>query len=190
MLLHLSAAIDTAIPVLFVDTGRHFPETLAYCDRLTEWLGLSDLRIVGPSPEEVMRRDPEATRATWDPDGCCALRKVSPLDAALKPFAAWITGRKRFQAETRAALPAFEFEDGRVKVNPLAAWGAANLAAYAREHGLPQHPLVARGYPSIGCEPCTRPALHDDPRAGRWSGFDKTECGIHRPASLPLTSDT
>ncbi|BBF93452.1 phosphoadenylyl-sulfate reductase [Blastochloris tepida] len=190
VLLHLAATIDRAIPVLFVDTGRHFPETLAYRDELAERLGLGDVRVVGPSPDAVSRRDPDGTRATWDPDGCCALRKVSPFNAALEPFAAWITGRKRFQAETRAALPAFEFEDKRVKVNPLAAWGAADLAAYARKHSLPQHPLVARGYPSIGCQPCTRPASADNPRAGRWSGFDKTECGIHRPASLPLISET
>jgi phosphoadenosine phosphosulfate reductase len=190
VLLHLVAAIDPATPVLFVDTGRHFSETLAYRDALALRLGLTDVRSVGPSAEDLERRDPEGSRAVWDPDGCCAFRKVAPLDRALAPFAAWITGRKRFQAETRTALPAFEADGSRVKVNPLATWSTAELAAYAREHDLPPHPLVAHGYPSIGCAPCTRPASPDDPRAGRWAGFDKTECGIHRPASLPTTSDT
>ncbi|NJL07002.1 MAG: phosphoadenylyl-sulfate reductase [Methylacidiphilales bacterium] len=190
VLLHLVAAADPATPVLFVDTGRHFPETLSYRDALTKRLGLVDVRSIGPAPAEVTQRDPDESRAIWDPDGCCALRKVAPLNAALVPFAAWISGRKRFQADTRAALPAFEFDDGRIKVNPLAGWTAAELASYAREHGLPQHPLVARGYPSIGCAPCTRPASPDDPRAGRWSGFAKTECGIHRPAPVRAISDT
>ncbi|NJO54180.1 MAG: phosphoadenylyl-sulfate reductase [Bacteroidales bacterium] len=190
VLLHLVATVDPATPVLFVDTGRHFAETLAYRDALTTRLGLVDVRSIGPSPAEAARRDPEETRAIWDPDGCCAFRKVAPLDAALVPFAAWISGRKRFQADTRAALPAFEFDDGRIKVNPLAGWTAAELASYAREHGLPQHPLVARGYPSIGCAPCTRPASPDDPRAGRWSGFGKTECGIHRTTPVVASSDT
>ncbi|ALK09825.1 phosphoadenylyl-sulfate reductase [Blastochloris viridis] len=190
VLLHLVAEIDPATPVLFVDTGRHFPETLAYRDALTSRLGLKDVRSVAPAAEEVAQRDPEGTRAVWDPDGCCAFRKVAPLERALSPFAAWITGRKRYQAETRTVLPTFELDDGRIKVNPLATWRPEHLAAYAGEHRLPQHPLVARGYPSIGCAPCTRPASHDAPRAGRWAGFDKTECGIHGRTVLPATSDT
>jgi phosphoadenosine phosphosulfate reductase len=190
VLLHLVATIDPATPVLFVDTGRHFPETLAYRDTLTLRLGLIDVRSIGPSAEAVAVRDPEGTRAVWDPDGCCAFRKVAPLDQALAPFVAWISGRKRFQADTRAALTAFEADGPRIKVNPLAAWNADDLADYARAHDLPPHPLVECGYPSIGCAPCTRRASPDDRRAGRWVGFDKTECGIHRPTSLAATSDT
>jgi phosphoadenosine phosphosulfate reductase len=189
VLLHLVATIDAATPVLFVDTGRHFPETLAYRDALALQLGLTDLRNVGPSPDDVARRDRDGARAVWDPDGCCAFRKVAPLEHALAPFVAWISGRKRFQADTRATLTVFEADGPRIKVNPLATWTAADLADYARAHDLPLHPLVACGYPSIGCAPCTKPAAPDHPRAGRWAGFDKTECGIHRPAPLAATSN-
>ena len=184
VLLHLVASIDLSTPVLFVDTGRHFPETLAYRDALTARLGLRDVRSVGPSAAEIAVLDPDATRAAWDPDGCCAFRKVAPLARALVQFDAWISGRKRFQATTRAGLPAFEIDGVHIKVNPLARWDAAELAAYAAAHDLPPHPLVARGYLSIGCVPCTSPVTRDDdPRAGRWQGFDKTECGIHRPTA-------
>ena len=182
VLLHMVAEIDRAIPVLFVDTGRHFPETLDYRDRLAERLGLTGLRSVGPSPDAVARLDADLSRATWDPDGCCAFRKVAPLQAALAGFGAWISGRKRFQSATRGDLAVFEADGEHVKVNPLAAWTAADIAAYVARHDLPPHPLVAEGYRSIGCAPCTSVvAAGEDPRTGRWRGFEKTECGIHRP---------
>lgn len=181
VLLHHVAAIDSATPVLFIDTGRHFDETLAYRDRLTAHLGLTDVRNIGPTAEAVARLDSDATRAIWDPDGCCAFRKTAPLQRALQGFDAWITGRKRFQASTRLDLPVFEADPPHIKVNPLASWSSADIAAYAAEHRLPAHPLVAQGFASIGCAPCTsavRPG--EDARAGRWRGFDKTECGIHQ----------
>jgi phosphoadenosine phosphosulfate reductase len=181
VLLHLVAAIDPATPVLFIDTGRHFVETLRYRDRLTAHLGLSDVRSIGPTAEEVERLDGDATRALWDPDGCCAFRKTGPLQRALAGFDAWITGRKRFQAATRLDLPVFEADPPHIKINPLASWSAADLATYVAGHRLPPHPLVARGFASIGCAPCTsalRPG--EEARAGRWRGFDKTECGIHQ----------
>jgi phosphoadenosine phosphosulfate reductase len=182
VLLHLVAAIDRAIPVLFIDTGRQFIETLDYRDRLASHLGLIDVRNVGPTPAEVMQFDADASRATWDPDGCCAFRKTAPLRRALKGFDAWISGRKRFQADTRSDLVAFEANDDLVKINPLAGWSASDLAAYAARHGLPAHPLVAQGYASIGCAPCTTTIQPgEDPRAGRWRGLGKTECGIHQP---------
>ena len=184
VLLRLVAAIDRATPVLFVDTGRHFPATLAYRDRLVAHLGLTGLRSVGPSAEDVARLDADLSRANWDPDGCCAFRKVAPLQRALASFDAWISGRKRFQADSRSHLPVFEPDGAHVKVNPLATWSAAEVAAHVIEHCLPPHPLLGQGYLSIGCEPCTsRVAVGEDPRAGRWRGFDKTECGIHRPVS-------
>lgn len=184
VLLHLVASIDRATPVLFVDTGRHFPETLAYRDRLADHLGLADVRSVGPERSEVAWLDADAGRANWDPDGCCAFRKVAPLQRALAGFDAWISGRKGFQAGTRRGLPVFEADAPYLKINPLADWNAEALAAYAARHDLPAHPLVAQGYPSIGCAPCTaRVAPGEDPRAGRWRGFAKTECGIHRPVS-------
>ena len=181
VLLHMIARIDAATPILFVDTGRHFVETLEYRDHLTAHLGLKDVRSVGPSLEEVARLDADLSRAVWDPDGCCAFRKVAPLERALAAFEAWVTGRKRFQASTRADLSAFEVDGNHVKVNPLASWTADDIAAYSFAHELPTHPLVAEGYTSIGCAPCTsivQPG--EDPRAGRWRGFEKTECGIHR----------
>ena len=181
VLLHLVAAIDPATPVLFIDTGRHFVETLDYRDELTAHLGLSGVRSVGPTTEEVARLDGDATRAIWDPDGCCAFRKTQPLQRALAGFDAWITGRKRFQAATRLDLPVFEADPPHIKINPLASWSTADLVTYVAEHRLPPHPLVAEGFASIGCAPCTsalRPG--EEARAGRWRGFDKTECGIHQ----------
>lgn len=190
VLLHLVAGLDRATPVLFVDTGRHFPETLAYRDRLVAEFGLTGVRSVGPAPHKVAALDPDSSRATWDPDGCCAFRKVAPLERALVPFSAWITGRKRYQSAIRAELPVFEIDGAHVKVNPLATWSAADIAAYTAAHDLPPHPLAALGYASIGCSPCTsvvRPG--EDPRSGRWRGFDKTECGIHRPDTFNQPSE-
>ena len=184
VLLHQVAEIDRSTPVLFVDTGRHFPETLDHRDRLVPHLGLRDVRSIGPSPEEASRLDADLSRATWDPDGCCAFRKVAPLERALTGFDAWITGRKRFQAATRNALPLVEADGRHIKINPLASWSQDEIDAYASRHHLPAHPLAGRGYPSIGCAPCTSPALPgEEPRAGRWRGQVKTECGIHRYAA-------
>lgn len=189
VLLHMVAAIDRATPVLFVDTGRHFRETLEHRDRVVRQLGLSDVRSVGPSPEEVARLDADLSRATWDPDGCCAFRKIAPLERALAGFDAWITGRKRFQAATRSELAVFEVDGERAKINPLAHWSPADIDAYAARHDLPAHPLASRGFPSIGCAPCTSAVLEDEHgRAGRWRGFEKTECGIHRPAARSATT--
>ena len=170
------------MPVLFLDTGKMFPETLAYRDRLARRLGLRDLRVLRPDPEELAAADPLGGLWSADPDGCCALRKAAPLRRALAGFGVWISGRKRHQASTRAALPLFENDEaGRLKANPLAAWNAEALEAYRVAHDLPAHPLVAEGYPSIGCHPCTSRVLPgEDARAGRWRGRGKTECGIHR----------
>lgn len=180
VLLHLAASVDRAVPVVFIDTGRLFPETLQYRDTLISRLGLTDVRSVGPDPQAMEAADPFGALFSIDPDRCCHLRKVEPLADALSPFDAWITGRKRFQASTRAELPVFEADATHIKISPLASWGAGELAAYLREHDLPRHPLVAKGYPSIGCAPCTSPVAEgEDARAGRWRGREKTECGIH-----------
>ncbi|MBF0884854.1 phosphoadenylyl-sulfate reductase [Gluconobacter sphaericus] len=184
VLLDLVAQIDPSVPVFFLDTKRHFPETLDYRDRLSRRLGLSDVRSLAPTPKELHDRDPQDQLADFDPDACCALRKVEPLDLVLPDFDVWITGRKRSQSATRAALPLVDPQpDGSVKLNPLAGWGPAQIEAQMRRRDLPRHPLVAKGYTSIGCAPCTR-AVKDgeDGRAGRWAGLAKTECGIHRPA--------
>ena len=189
-LLHLISQIDASVPVLFLDTGKHFPETLAYRDELSERFGLNLVNLY-PDLEELQARDETGLRWSYDPDGCCDLRKVRPLARALAGFDATLTGRKAFQAATRADLPRFEIDHsdaaGRLKINPLIDWDAARIEAYFEEHDLPRHPLVARGFPSIGCEPCThKVAPGEDPRSGRWKGWDKVECGIHKPGEEPF----
>lgn len=180
-LLHLVSVIDNTVPVLFIDTQMLFPETLAYQQEVAERLNLKAVRVIRASEVDLSKEDPDDTLHQFDTDACCDLRKTRPLQNALKGFDGWITGRKRFQSSTRAALQFFE-ADGpdRIKVNPLAHWHPEDVIAYMEENRLPKHPLVARGYPSIGCAPCTSPvAPGEDPRAGRWRGQDKTECGIH-----------
>jgi phosphoadenosine phosphosulfate reductase len=180
VLLHMVARIDKATPVIFVDTDRLFSETLAYRDALVAHLGLTNLRSHGPDPDRIASNDAEGYLWFNDPDRCCDIRKVAPLAAALEGYEAWITGRKRFQSTTRAALPLFEADGERVKLNPLAGWSASDILAYLKKHDLPRHPLLAKGYPSIGCVPCTSPVAEgEDPRDGRWRGRAKTECGIH-----------
>ena len=182
VLLALVADLDRSVPVLFLETGQHAPETLDYRQRLATTLGLLDVRDIRPSPPALAARDPDGVLHAFDPDACCAVRKVEPLEQALQPFAAWITGRKRAQAATRAAMPVVEAVDGRTKVNPLAHWDAATVEAEFHRRALPRHPLTARGFASIGCAPCTRSVLPGaDPRSGRWAATRKTECGIHRP---------
>ncbi len=184
VLLHLIASVDPSMPVLFLETGKHFPETLAYRDELAARLGLTDLRSLTPDAELLAARDATGLRWSYDPDGCCEIRKVQPLARALAAFDASFTGRKGFQSASRAGLPTFELDTsdaaGRLKVNPLADWSSDQIASYFAASGLPAHPLVAQGYPSIGCSPCTtRVEQGEDPRSGRWKGWDKTECGIH-----------
>jgi phosphoadenosine phosphosulfate reductase len=180
VLLHMVASIDKDVPVVFTNTQKMFGETLAYRDELSERLGLTDLRVFRPDPRMLGLKDATGMRWSYDPDGCCEIRKVEPLRRALAPFDAWISGRKGFQAGTRTALPRFEEDEGRLKLNPLADWSKSQLDAYFAEHDLPRHPLEAQGYLSIGCAPCTSKVKPgEDPRAGRWRGWDKVECGIH-----------
>jgi len=181
-LLHMIAQIDKSTPLIFVNTQKMFGETLAYSDELAERLGFTDLRVHRPDPHLLAAKDATGLRWSYDPDGCCDIRKVQPLRRALGGFDAWISGRKGFQSGTRNALPRFEEDEGRLKINPLADWDKARLDAYFEEHKLPRHPLEAQGYLSIGCAPCTTKVQPgEDPRAGRWRGWDKDECGIHDP---------
>ena len=189
VLLHIVSTIDPHIPLVFTNTQKMFGETLAYRDEVAERLGFTDLRVYRPDPRILAERDKTGLRWSYDPDGCCAIRKVEPLQRALAGFDAWISGRKGFQAGTRTALPTFELDrehaDGpKLKLNPLAGWSKDQLNAYFVEHDLPRHPLEAQGYPSIGCSPCTSKVLPgEDARSGRWRGWDKVECGIHQPAA-------
>ena len=193
VLLHLLADIDRNVPVLFLETGKHFPETLTYRDELIARLGLTNVVNLTPDAELLARRDETGLRWSFDPDGCCDLRKVLPLAKALAGYDATITGRKGFQNAARAGLPRFEIDltdqAARLKINPLADWSGDQIKAYMKAAGLPAHPLLAQGYPSIGCMPCTSMvAPGEDPRSGRWKGWDKTECGIHVdgvPQELP-----
>ncbi len=187
VLLHMVASVDPSVPVLFLDTGKHFPETLAYRDTLVKRLGLTNLIVLSPDADALKAKDETGLRWSYDPDGCCEIRKVKPLEKALEKFDASITGRKGFQSSTRNGLPRFEVEEDRLKINPLANWKKERLDAYFAEYDLPRHPLETEGYPSIGCAPCTsKVAKGEDPRSGRWKGWDKTECGIHSDvAPLP-----
>lgn len=184
VLLDMVATVDPATPVIFLDTGKLFAETLDYREELTELLGLEDVRVVPPLSRDLAVHDPQGALWQSDPDLCCHIRKTEPLEQALAGFAAWITGRKRFQGGLRGELRTIEGDPGtgRIKVNPLAPWSADDVERYRRLRNLPAHPLAAEGYRSIGCFPCTRRvAAGEGARDGRWWGLDKTECGIHRP---------
>jgi phosphoadenosine phosphosulfate reductase len=181
VVLHLVAQIDRSVPILFLETGKHFTETLMYRDILIDRFGFTDAREIKPDPADLAARDPNGDLWKTNPDACCAIRKVRPLQRAMQPFAAQITGRKRFQASTRANIPLFEASaDGKIKVNPLAHWTPEMVRDAFKLFKLPPHPLFDEGFASIGCAPCTRRIeVGEDARAGRWSGFEKTECGIH-----------
>ena len=182
VLLHLIAQIDRTLPVLFIETALLFEETLTYQQTLADHLGLTNVQVICASKRTVDAVDPYNALRFSNPDACCDLRKTQPLNDALQGYDAWITGRKRHQAQTRQGLHYFDLDEGtaRIKINPLIDWKPARIAAHLDTHDLPRHPLVARGYPSIGCAPCTtRVALGEDPRAGRWRGSGKTECGLH-----------
>lgn len=180
VLLHMVSKVDPAIPVLFLDTGKHFRATLDYRHDLAERLGLLDVQDILPLEESVKADDPFGALSMTDKDHCCFIRKVEPMARAVSPYRAWMTGRKQFQASTRNALPVFESVGPRIRINPLARMSSDDLRAYAKTHDLPVHPLTEQGYRSIGCMPCTRPVNDgEDQRAGRWAGSEKTECGIH-----------
>ncbi|MDE9451764.1 phosphoadenylyl-sulfate reductase [Aliiroseovarius sp. Z3] len=180
VLLHMVAHIDRSVPVIFLDTQMLFQETLDYQVEVSEKLGLTDVRVIHPDANELFKRDPDNILHLADTDACCELRKVEPLETALQGFDGWITGRKRFQGGKRVDLEFFEAEEDRLKVNPLAHWASEDVRDYMINNRLPRHPLVNRGFPSIGCAPCTSPVKPgEDPRAGRWRGAEKTECGIH-----------
>ncbi|SFC57274.1 phosphoadenylyl-sulfate reductase [Devosia psychrophila] len=181
VLLHLVAQVDPSMPVYFLETGKHFTETLDYVETLKKHLGLINVHAIHPSPEDVKRFDPAGTLWETDPDSCCHIRKTEPLEPITEQYGGWVTGRKRFQTKERGVLPHFELtSDDRIKVNPLAYFTDADVNQYKIDHGLPEHPLFAKGYKSIGCAPCTSVVAEgEDPRAGRWRGLNKKECGIH-----------
>lgn len=181
VLLHMVSRVAPGLPVLFIDTQMLFPETLAYQQEVAERLSLTNVQVITASEAEIAAHDPDGTLHKVNPDACCDFRKTVPLERVLSGYDAWITGRKRFQNGQRAALEFFEPEPpSRLRVNPLAHWRPEDVQDYMVENRLPRHPLVAKGYPSIGCAPCTSPVKPgEDPRSGRWRGQEKSECGIH-----------
>ena len=181
VLLHMVSVVAPGTPILFIDTMMLFQETLDYQLAVSEKLKLTDVRVIRATEHEVALNDPDGTLHQFNADACCSFRKTIPLERELSKFDAWITGRKRFQGGERDALEFFEAEPpARLRINPLAHWRSGDVQEYLAENNLPRHPLVAKGYASIGCAPCTSPIKPgEDPRAGRWRGSQKTECGIH-----------
>ncbi|MCL4238564.1 MAG: phosphoadenylyl-sulfate reductase [Anaerolineae bacterium] len=179
-LLHLISQVCPQVPVLFLDTGYHFPETLAFRDELIARFGLT-VQIVRPDPQQAAARTESLYRR--DPDRCCYVHKVLPMQRALRDLDAWISGIRRDQTPQRAGAQVVEpLPQGGVKINPLAGWTREDVWRYSHHHDLPAHPLLAQGYLSVGCAPCTVPAFGGDERAGRWAGTGKTECGLHTDA--------
>ncbi|MCT2540677.1 phosphoadenylyl-sulfate reductase [Sedimentimonas flavescens] len=192
VLLHMVSIIAPGTPVLFIDTLLLFQETLDYQRDVAAKLGLTNVRNITASEAALKLDDPDGTLHQFNTDACCNLRKTVPLETALSGYDAWITGRKRYQGDTRSTIDFFEVETPtRMKINPLAHWGREDLEEYIVQNRLPRHPLVAKGYPSIGCAPCTSPVKPgEDPRAGRWRGQTKTECGIHFIGGKPVRVKT
>jgi phosphoadenosine phosphosulfate reductase len=181
VLLHLVSQVARDLPVIFVDTELMFPETLEYQRKVSRHFGLSSIRVFKPSETGANNIDPIKDLHKSDPNSCCNLRKVTPFQQALSGYDSWITGRKRFQNNTRTGLNYFEAEnETRVKINPLAYWSQEAISAYMDRYNLPRHPLIEKGFASIGCAPCTtKVGTSEDPRSGRWRGQEKVECGIH-----------
>jgi phosphoadenosine phosphosulfate reductase len=186
VLLDIALRVEPTLPVYYLDTGLLFPETYAFIREIEARYGISVLAV---QPELSLDEQAQVKgEALWerDPDACCALRKVQPQQAFLKDYDAWITGLHRAAIATRRDVPPVTWDAGSnvVKVSPLASWTDADVAVYAEEYGIPHNPLIDVGYASIGCVPCTRRVgAGEDARAGRWTGFAKTECGLHYPGT-------
>ena len=191
VLLHMVSRIDPSIPVLFLETGYHFPETLEYKEALIRFLGLKNVIDLKADPKpkaEVVKRY-EGVPYEKDPDLCCQINKVEPLDEALRNYDAWMSGIRRQQTDFRKSIriaeeykrkTGYESPQPLYKISPLANLTSREMWWYLKEHGIPKHPLYDKGYLSVGCWPCTRPVqAGDDERSGRWAGKAKTECGIH-----------
>ena len=180
VLLHLISQINTKIPVILIETGKLFKQTIEYKNTLKIHLGLKNIQIFKPNPELIGKHDPTGNTHVRNTNLCCYIRKVEPLERALMNTNIWISGRKKFQSESRKNLLLFEIDDTRIKVNPLVNWTKEQIDSYYKENNLPEHPLVKNNYLSIGCFPCTTVVKSgEDLRSGRWRGQEKTECGIH-----------
>ena len=180
VLLDMVSRVDRQTDILFLDTGKLFPETLSYKDSLVQRLGLENVHKLKPEPADVEESDPSGDLWSSSVDRCCYIRKVRPLQGSLASFDCWITGRKRYQGGLRSQLNTIEFVNGSVKINPLALWSQQMVVDYFKRHDLPYHPLYEHGYLSLGCMPCTKPVPENgSERGGRWTHSAKSECGIH-----------
>ena len=192
VLLHMASTLDANAQIVFLDTGFHFSETLSYRDRLTKAFGLTNVRTASVDPIAVKRLDAQRRLHLSAPDSCCQLRKVSVLDRHLRMNDAWISGQRRCQASTRSSVSVVEVDEarGKLKFNPLANWSDSDMATYRARYLLPEHPLTAKGYLSIGCSPCTSAVTAgEDARAGRWRGQSKLECGLHNRSNIIASSE-
>ena len=192
VLLHMVSLIKPEAQVVFLDTGFHFPETLDYRSQLVDRLGLTNVRSATVDPIAEKRLDARRRLHLSDADSCCQLRKVSVLDRHLRMNDAWISGQRRSQSSTRSSVALVEVDEtrGKLKFNPLANWSDGDIAAYKVENSLPEHPLVSKGFPSIGCQPCTSAVRGgEDQRAGRWRGQRKLECGLHNRLNIIASSE-
>ncbi|WP_374025266.1 phosphoadenylyl-sulfate reductase [Mycobacterium sp. HNNTM2301] len=182
VLIDLASKVRPGVPVVFLDTGYHFAETIGTRDAVES---VYDIHVLNITPEQTVAEQDQLLGKdlfSRDPGECCRLRKVVPLRRALSGYSAWVTGLRRSEAATRANAPVIGFDEGfkLVKINPLATWTDEDMQNYIDEHGVLVNPLVYDGYPSIGCAPCTaKPLAGADPRSGRWQGLSKTECGLH-----------
>ncbi len=179
VLLHLVSKVDRTVPVLFADTGKLFPETLAYRALLADRLRLTNVQLVAPKEDVLRREDPRGDLWSKSTDACCAIRKVQPYQDAINQFDALITGRKRHHGAGRSDIGLVDVANGRFRLNPLFDWSSEKIDAYMENFGLPRHPLTAHGYTSVGCAHCTAKPTDGGARSGRWNGSSKTECGIH-----------
>lgn len=181
LLLYYVSRANKHTPVIFLDSLKHFAQTLAYRDQLKSFFGLTNVKVMTPLPEALAADDPHGDLHTRDPDRCCHIRKTLPMIRGLQGVACWITGRKRYQSAERNDLALFETQDRWIKLNPMIRFAPEEIEAAYQSLELPRHPLVTQGYASIGCAPCTTPVTdsEEDPRAGRWREQPKTECGIH-----------
>lgn len=181
VLLHILSRIDKSIPVYFINTGYHFPETIQFRDHITELFGLNTVDLMSEVPKYMQRDGEGKLLFASDPDHCCYLNKTQPMDGILRTFDVWINGVRADQSAVRAAMKVEQPAPyGTIRFHPMLDWSAKMIWAYHKEHNLPKHPLEEKGYVSIGCEPCTRrldPAMQE--REARWYGLKKVECGLH-----------
>tara|TARA_B100000029_G_scaffold79792_1_gene71301 strand:+ start:3805 stop:4503 length:699 start_codon:yes stop_codon:yes gene_type:complete len=180
VILHMISKIDRSTPVIFINTGKLFPETLDYAKKIINLLKLNNILVLKPLNKDLKIKDPNENLYKKNPDECCKIRKVFPLEKIINNYDAWITGRKRIHGFEREFINKIEKSSTHIKINPLADWSLEKINKYIKKNNLPEHPLISKGYKSIGCFTCTNKVIYNESiRSGRWKNFKKKECGIH-----------